>query len=92
MIIGQGIWVFVHASNHPDFDAKIYSRWAVLVAFIFTGVLMIVVDTLLCFHIYLIFRLGISTERYLSQKEEQEMLEMRERNESSQEQVQRGMH
>lgn len=64
-IIGEGIWVFVLASNNPDYDGKIISRWGVLTTIIFTFIMMFTVDTLLCFHLYLIFFLKKSTLQYL---------------------------
>jgi len=64
-IIGQGIWVFVHAQNYPSFRDKIISQWGVLACMVFTFIVMVTIDTLLFFHIYLIFCLKKTTYRYI---------------------------
>jgi hypothetical protein len=81
LIIGQGIWIFVLATTNDSFDSKTISRWGVLVCLIFTFAMMVTVDTLLCFHFYLIFVLKKSTLDYLNSYPEEE------RGDSSKEQV-----
>ncbi len=64
-IIGQGIWIFVFTDWDANFNSKIISRWGVLASIIFTFIMMFTVDTLLCFHFYLLFVLKKSTLEYL---------------------------
>lgn len=65
VIIGSAIWIFVFAEEDASFNSKILSRWGVLATLIYTIVMMISVDTLLCFHLYLVLKLKISTKIYL---------------------------
>ena len=64
-IIGEGIWIFVEASDDEAYRDSIVSRWGTLTSIIFTFIVMFAVDTLLCFHFYLVFYLKTSTVKYL---------------------------
>jgi len=63
-IIGQGVWIFV-LSSEDDFNSHLITRWMILVIFIFVILTMITVDTLLCFHLYLVFGIKKSTLEYI---------------------------
>ena len=62
-IIGAGIWVFIFDSNNPQIS--ILSKWGVLVTIILAAIALIAVDSLLCFHFYLIFCLKMTTLEYI---------------------------
>lgn len=67
-IIGQGIWIFILANQDQNFNNNIISKWGVLASIILTFVVMVTVDTLLCFHFYLIFVLGKSTLQFIDDR------------------------
>jgi hypothetical protein len=67
-IIGSAIWIFTFAQEDASFDAKIVSRWGVIVTLAYTIVMLVSVDTLLCFHCFLIFKVKKTTLEYLEEK------------------------
>ena len=62
-IIGEGAWVFVVANNDPQLS--IISKWGTIATIALTTVAVIAVDSLLCFHFYLIFYLKTTTLGYI---------------------------
>lgn len=62
-IIFSAIWVFVVDSN--DQTVSVLSRWGAMVTLILTVVALLAVDSLLCFHFYLIFVLKTTTLNYI---------------------------
>ena len=62
-IIGAAAWVFVVDSQRADIS--ILSRWGALVTLILAAIAVIAVDSLLCFHFYLIFYLKSTTLEYI---------------------------
>jgi nitrogen fixation/metabolism regulation signal transduction histidine kinase len=68
VIIGSALWIFVFAQNDGSFNSRILSKWGVLATLIYTIVMMISVDTLLCFHLYLVLKLKKTTLEFLDIK------------------------
>ena len=62
-IIGESAWVFVADSQDPQLS--ILSRWGALATLIITAIALVAVDSLLCFHFYLIFWLKSTTLEYI---------------------------
>jgi len=62
-IIGSAIWVFVVDTNNPQIT--IVSKWGAIVTSILAAIAMLAVDSLLCFHFYLIFYLKTTTLDYI---------------------------
>jgi hypothetical protein len=57
----EGLWVFVLATSEAEFANGGPSRWGVLVSIILSFLIMIAVDSLLCFHCYIVLCLETST-------------------------------
>lgn len=68
-IIGTGVWVVV-AGNDPTL--AILSRWGALATLCLAGVTMVAVDSLLCFHFYLVFHLKTTTLNYIMNRPDSE--------------------
>ncbi len=64
-IIGEAIWIVIHSYSDVEFESRLLSRWGVLATGILAFVAMVVVDSLLCFHFYLIFWLKTTTYDYI---------------------------
>ena len=67
-ILGEGVWIFVAAQNDESFNDNILSKWGVLVTFILAIVAQLAVDSLLCFHFYLIFYLKSTTYDFIKKQ------------------------
>ena len=65
ILIAQGIWLFIEASNDPAIDEAAFSRWGVLVVLIISFVILIAVSILLGFHIYINCCVSMTTLEYL---------------------------
>ena len=69
-IIGESIWVFVVANN--DANINILSKWGAIVTLILAAIALLAVDSLLCFHFYLIFVLKTTTLDYIMNRPDSE--------------------
>ena len=58
-IIGAAAWVFVVDSQRTD--VSIISKWGAIATLILAVIALFAVDSLLCFHFYLIFYLKTTT-------------------------------
>lgn len=71
-IIGEGVWAFVRAYQDSQFNQDIISRWGVLAVFSLAVIALLLVDSLLCFHLYLVFWLKTTTLNYIMNQSDSE--------------------
>jgi hypothetical protein len=53
--MGEGIWIIIAAQQNITYSGSIVSQWGALATIILAFIAMIAIDSLLCFHFYLIF-------------------------------------
>lgn len=63
--VGHATWVFVESFSSEEVGRACISRWAVLSLMVYSVVLVLAVDSLLCFHVYISCGRGMTTIQYL---------------------------
>ncbi len=64
-LMGESVWLFLKSYQDETFNQGILSRWGILSTFLLSLVALLAVDSLLCFHFYLIFCLKSTTYDYI---------------------------
>ena len=64
-LIAQAIWVFVESFNNDELKGYMISRWPVLAIGIIILVVILAVDSLLLYHIYLTIVRRMTTLEYI---------------------------
>lgn len=64
-LLAEALWTFLLATSDPELSEKVPSRWGMLASLIVTLLNMIAVDSLLCFHCYIVLYLETSTVDFL---------------------------
>lgn len=59
------MWVFARSYSDPKYGQDIVSRWGTLAIVILALLALLAVDSVLCFHFYLVFFLRTTTLDYI---------------------------
>jgi hypothetical protein len=65
IVIAQAVWVFINTFNKPNIADSVISRWVILVFMVVLVIILISVDVLLCFHIYITLFRNMTTLEYI---------------------------